>query len=42
VHSTDGATARLYRENGCRLVNVASDVRAISTNVRTELATARG
>src|SRR5262249_38823739 len=37
VHSTDGATARTYRENGCRLVNVASDARAISTNVKAEL-----
>src|SRR5262249_1642208 len=42
VHSTDGATARLYRENGCRLLNVASDARAISRNVETELAAARG
>jgi 4-hydroxy-2-oxoheptanedioate aldolase len=42
VHSTDGATARLYRENGCRLLNVASDVLAISRNVKTELAAARG
>lgn len=42
VHSADGATARLYRENGCRLVNVASDVLAISRSVKTELAAARG
>ena len=42
VHSTDGATARLYRENGCRLVNVASDMVAISRTVKTELAAARG
>jgi 4-hydroxy-2-oxoheptanedioate aldolase len=42
VHSTDGATARLYRENGCRLVNVASDMVAISRNVKAELAAARG
>jgi len=30
VHATDGATASLYRRNGCRLVNVASDMLAIS------------
>jgi 4-hydroxy-2-oxoheptanedioate aldolase len=41
VHSTDGATARRYRENGCRLVTVASDLRAIAGNVRAELAAAR-
>jgi 4-hydroxy-2-oxoheptanedioate aldolase len=41
VHSTDGATARIYRENGCRLVNVASDSRAISSYVSAELAAAR-
>src|SRR5215468_11484159 len=41
VHSTDGATARLYRENGCRLVNVASDTLAISRTAVAELATAR-
>jgi 4-hydroxy-2-oxoheptanedioate aldolase len=41
VHSTDGATARLYRENGCRLVNVASDVLAISRSTKAELASAR-
>ena len=41
VHSADGATARLYRENGCRLVNVASDVLAIARTTSAELATAR-
>ncbi len=41
VHSTDGATARIYRENGCRLVNVASDSRAIASYVSAELAAAR-
>lgn len=41
VHSTDGATARIYRENGCRLVNVASDVAAISRTVAAELAVVR-
>jgi 4-hydroxy-2-oxoheptanedioate aldolase len=42
VHSVDGATARLYRENGCRLLNVASDMLAIGRTVKTELAAARG
>ena len=41
VHATDGATARLYRENGCRLITVASDVQAISKYVTAELAAAR-
>jgi 4-hydroxy-2-oxoheptanedioate aldolase len=41
VHSADGATARLYRENGCRLVNVASDVLAITRTTEAELAIAR-
>jgi 4-hydroxy-2-oxoheptanedioate aldolase len=41
VHSTDGATARIYRENGCRLVNVASDVQAMTSYVVAELAAAR-
>jgi 4-hydroxy-2-oxoheptanedioate aldolase len=41
VHATDGTTARLYRENGCRLVTVAADTLAISRTVASELATAR-
>jgi 4-hydroxy-2-oxoheptanedioate aldolase len=41
VHSADGATARLYRENGCRLVNVVSDVLAIARTTSAELASAR-
>jgi 4-hydroxy-2-oxoheptanedioate aldolase len=41
VHATDGATARIYAENGCRLVNVASDVAAIGRIVAAELAVAR-
>jgi len=41
VHSTDGTTARLYRENGCRLVNVVADTLAISRTAVAELATAR-
>lgn len=41
VHSADGTTARLYRQSGCRLVNVASDVLSIARSAATELATAR-
>jgi 4-hydroxy-2-oxoheptanedioate aldolase len=41
VHSADGATARLYRENGCRLVNVAADALVIARGVAAELAAAR-
>jgi 4-hydroxy-2-oxoheptanedioate aldolase len=41
VHATDGATARLYRENGCRLVNVVADTPAISRATVAELATAQ-
>ena len=41
VHATDGATARIYRDNGCRLVTVIADSLAISRAVVTELATAR-
>jgi 4-hydroxy-2-oxoheptanedioate aldolase len=41
VHSADGETARLYKENGCRLVNVVSDVLAIARTTTAELAIAR-
>ncbi len=41
VHATDGTTARLYRENGCRLVTVISDSMAISRAAKAELATAQ-
>jgi 4-hydroxy-2-oxoheptanedioate aldolase len=41
VHATDGATARLYREHGCRLVTVISDSMAISRAAKAELATAQ-
>lgn len=41
VHSADGSIARIYRENGCRLVNVAADRAAISSYTARELATAR-
>jgi 4-hydroxy-2-oxoheptanedioate aldolase len=41
VHATDGTTARLYREHGCRLVTVISDSMAISRAAKAELATAQ-
>jgi 4-hydroxy-2-oxoheptanedioate aldolase len=41
VHATDGATARLYRDNGCRLVTVAADAVAITRTAAAELAIAR-
>jgi 4-hydroxy-2-oxoheptanedioate aldolase len=42
IHATDGATARRYRDEGCRLITVANDALAISRAAATELATARG
>jgi len=42
VHSSDGATARLYRENGCRLVNVAADKGAIASYTARQLEVAKG
>jgi len=42
VHATDGATARLYREHGCRLLTVVADTAAVSRAVVAELAVARG
>jgi len=42
VHASDGATARLYRDNGCRLITVANDVLAVSRAAVAELAEARG
>ena len=41
VHATDGPTARLYRENGCRLVNVAADGLAITRTAAANLDAAR-
>jgi 4-hydroxy-2-oxoheptanedioate aldolase len=41
VHSTDGATASLYRRNGCRLVNVVSDMLAITRQTADALNAAR-
>jgi 4-hydroxy-2-oxoheptanedioate aldolase len=42
VHATDGATAGLYRDNGCRLITVASDALAVTRGAASELAVARG
>jgi 4-hydroxy-2-oxoheptanedioate aldolase len=42
VHASDGTTARLYRENGCRLITVAVDAVAVARTTATELAAARG
>jgi 2-keto-3-deoxy-L-rhamnonate aldolase RhmA len=42
VHASDGATARLYRENGCRLVTVVSDAVALARASAAELAAAKG
>jgi 4-hydroxy-2-oxoheptanedioate aldolase len=42
VHASDGATACLYRENGCRLVTVVSDAVAVSRASVAELAAAKG
>jgi 4-hydroxy-2-oxoheptanedioate aldolase len=42
VHASDGATARLYRENGCQLITVAIDAVAVTRTATSELAVARG
>lgn len=42
VHASDGATARLYRENGCQLITVVVDAVAVSATAARELAAARG
>ncbi|HEY7144877.1 MAG TPA: aldolase/citrate lyase family protein [Streptosporangiaceae bacterium] len=41
VHATDGATARLYRDSGCRLITVISDAQAVARGAAAELAGAR-
>jgi 4-hydroxy-2-oxoheptanedioate aldolase len=41
VHATDGGTARQYRDNGCRLITLASDALAIARTAASELAAAR-
>jgi 4-hydroxy-2-oxoheptanedioate aldolase len=42
VHASDGGIARLYRENGCRLVTVASDAVAVARGAAHEFAVVRG
>lgn len=42
VHAVDGATARLYREGGCRLLTVVSDLMAVRRAGPSELAAASG
>jgi 4-hydroxy-2-oxoheptanedioate aldolase len=42
VHASDGATARLYRDNGCRLVTVMSDAVAVWRASVAELTAAKG
>jgi 4-hydroxy-2-oxoheptanedioate aldolase len=42
VHATDGATAGLYRRNGCRLLTVVADRTAIARAAAAELEAARG
>jgi 4-hydroxy-2-oxoheptanedioate aldolase len=41
VHASDGATARLYRENGCQLLTLAVDALAVARTAAAELAAAR-
>ncbi len=41
VHAAEGTTARLYRENGCRLVTVVADTLVMSRAAAAELALAR-
>lgn len=42
VHAQDGVTARLYRDNGCRLVTVASDALGVARAAAAEYTAARG
>jgi 4-hydroxy-2-oxoheptanedioate aldolase len=41
VHALDGATARFYRDNGCKLVTVAVDALAVARTAAAELAVAQ-
>jgi 4-hydroxy-2-oxoheptanedioate aldolase len=41
VHAAEGTTARIYRENGCRLVTVVADTLAVSRAAAAELALAQ-
>jgi 4-hydroxy-2-oxoheptanedioate aldolase len=42
VHASEGQTARLYRENGCRLVTVVAEPVALARAATAEFAAARG
>jgi 4-hydroxy-2-oxoheptanedioate aldolase len=42
VHAAEGETARLYRDNGCRLVTVIADTAAIGRAATAGLAAAKG
>jgi 4-hydroxy-2-oxoheptanedioate aldolase len=42
VHAMDGVTARLYRDNGCRLVTTIADALALTRGAAAALAAARG
>jgi 4-hydroxy-2-oxoheptanedioate aldolase len=41
VHAVDGETARLYRDNGCRLVTVVADTAAVTRAAATALGAVR-
>jgi 4-hydroxy-2-oxoheptanedioate aldolase len=41
VHASDGPTARLYRENGCKLVTVVAEPLAVTRAATADLAAAR-
>ncbi len=41
VHASDGATARLYRDNGCRIITVAVDAVTVARATGHELQAAR-
>ena len=40
VHASDGATARLYRECGCRIITVAADAMSVQRGASNELSAA--
>jgi 4-hydroxy-2-oxoheptanedioate aldolase len=42
VHASEGETARLFRENGCRLVTVVAEPVALTRAATADLAAARG
>ena len=41
VHATDGATAKLYRDAGCRIITVAADAVAMRRSTQADLAAAK-